>query len=99
MFHVLYVSAVERLMFEIKCSRLDIPHVVGFVSGHMENVEHWKWVLRYLRGTLITYSGCSVLVSGYDRSHKNARIYWVSLDKYRIRSFVVIKALCILLIV
>jgi hypothetical protein len=66
MSHVPYANAVGRLMFVMKCSRLDISHAVGVVSGHMENPEHWKWVLRYLRGTSITYSGCGDLVCGYD---------------------------------
>jgi hypothetical protein len=52
-------------MFAMKCSRLDISHAIGVVSGHMENTEHWKWVLQYLRGTSITYNGCSDLVYGY----------------------------------
>ena len=57
-----YASAVGKLMFAMKCSRLDISHTDGVVSGHMVNPEHWKWTLQYLRGTSITYSGCSDLV-------------------------------------
>jgi hypothetical protein len=69
--HIPYASTVGRLMFVMECSRLDISHAVGVVSGHMENPgkEHWEWVLRYLRGTSITYSGCSVLVCGYVDSY------------------------------
>jgi len=50
-------------MFAMKC--LDISHGVGVVSGNMTTWK-WKWVLWYLRGTSITYSGCSDLVCGYE---------------------------------
>jgi hypothetical protein len=58
MSHVPYASAIGRLMFAMKCSRLDISHAVGVVNGHMENIEHWKWVLWYLRGTRIFFFVC-----------------------------------------
>jgi hypothetical protein len=61
-FHLPYASTIGRMMFAMKCSRLDISHEVGVVSGHMANPEHWKWVLWYLRGTSITYGGCNDFV-------------------------------------
>jgi hypothetical protein len=63
--HIPCVSIVGRMMFAIKCSRLDISHTDGVVSGHMVNPKHWKWDLEYLTGTCITYSGCIALVCGY----------------------------------
>jgi hypothetical protein len=69
------------MMFMMKCSRLDISHAVGVVSGHMENPEHWKWVLQYLRGTSITYNGCSDLVCGYVDSDL-ARDFGSALGKF-----------------
>jgi len=62
-------------MFSMKCSRVDISHAVDVVSGHMENPEHWKWVLWYLsRGTSITYSGCGDLVYGYNSGYLDKKI-------------------------
>ena len=51
-----YVLAIGSLMYAMVCTRLDIAHVVGFISRHMSHpgIEHWnavKWILRYLRGT------------------------------------------------
>jgi hypothetical protein len=34
-----YANTIGKLMFAMKCSRLDISHVVGVVNGHMENPE------------------------------------------------------------
>jgi hypothetical protein len=53
--HIPYVSIVGRMMFAIKCSRLDISHTDGVVSGHMVNPKHWKWDLEYLTGTVCGY--------------------------------------------
>ena len=53
------------MMFAITCSRLDISHADGVVSGHNVNPEHWKWALQYLTDTSITYNGCIDLVCGY----------------------------------
>ena len=41
---VLYSSAVGILMYAMVCIRPDIAHVVGVVSGYMNNIgeEHWK---------------------------------------------------------
>jgi hypothetical protein len=66
LYHVPYVNIVGRLMFSMKCSRLDIPQAVGVVTGHMENPQPWKWVFLYLRGTSIIYNGYGDLVCGYD---------------------------------
>ena len=51
-----YVSAVGSLMYDMVCTRPDIAHVVGVISGYMSHprIEHQnvvKWILRYLRGT------------------------------------------------
>ena len=51
-----YASAVGSLMYAMVCTRLDIAHVVGFISRYTSHsrIEHWnavKWILRYLRGT------------------------------------------------
>ena len=51
-----YASAVGSLVYAMVCTRPDIAHTVGVVSGYMANPgkEHWeavKWLLRYLRGT------------------------------------------------
>ena len=51
-----YSSAVGSLMYAMVCTRPYIAHVVGVVSGYMNDPgkEHWmavKWILRYLRGT------------------------------------------------
>ena len=56
MSRVPYSSVVDRLMYEMVCTRPDIAHVVGVVRRYMNNPgkEHWeavKWILRYLRGT------------------------------------------------
>jgi hypothetical protein len=60
-----YENTIRRLAFVMKCSILDISHVVSVVSGHMEKPDHWKWVLRYPIDISITYSGCNDLVCGY----------------------------------
>eukprot|EP00253_Pinus_taeda_P034959 PITA_34959 len=55
-----YASAVGSLMYAMVCTRPDIAHAVGVVSGYMNNPgkEHWmavKWILRYLKGTTISW--------------------------------------------
>jgi len=50
---VLYASATRSLMYAMVCTRPDIRHAVGVVSGFMSNPgkAHWaavKWILRYL---------------------------------------------------
>ena len=60
-----YASVVGSLMYAMVCTRPDIAHVVGFLSGYMSKLgkEHWttiKRVLRYLHGTtnhVIYYQG------------------------------------------
>jgi hypothetical protein len=56
MSHVPYVSLVGSLMYEMVCTRMDIAHVVGFLSNYMSKLgkEHWttvKRVFSYLGGT------------------------------------------------
>eukprot|EP00253_Pinus_taeda_P035567 PITA_35567 len=56
MSHVPYASAVSSLMYAMVCTRPDIAHVVGVLSGFMSKPgkEHWttiKQVFRYLRVT------------------------------------------------
>lgn len=51
-----YASFVGSLMYAMVYIRLDIAHVVGFISRYMSHpgIEHWnvvKWIFRYLRGT------------------------------------------------
>jgi hypothetical protein len=35
MSHVLYASAVGNLMYEMVCTRLDIPHIMGVLRKYM----------------------------------------------------------------
>jgi hypothetical protein len=54
--HVLYASVVGSLIYAMVCTRLDIVHVVGFLSSYMSKLgkEHWttlKRVFMYLCGT------------------------------------------------
>jgi hypothetical protein len=56
MSRVPYASVVGSLMYAMVCTRLDIAHVVRFLSRYMSKPgrEHWttvKRVFRYLRGT------------------------------------------------
>eukprot|EP00253_Pinus_taeda_P016293 PITA_16293 len=56
MSRVPYASEIGSLMYAIVCTRLDIAHVVGVLSGFIAKPgkEHWttvKWVFRYLHGT------------------------------------------------
>jgi hypothetical protein len=56
MSRVPYSSRVGILMYAMVCTRPDIAHAVGVVSGYMENLgkkhlEVVKWILGYLRGT------------------------------------------------
>ncbi|KAA3485020.1 Retrovirus-related Pol polyprotein from transposon TNT 1-94 [Gossypium australe] len=51
-----YSNAVGSLMYAMVHTRLNISHVVDFVSRYMYRLEklYWqavKWILRYLRGT------------------------------------------------
>jgi hypothetical protein len=51
-----YSLAVGSLMYAMVCTRPDIAHAVGVVSGYMNNpgkehCEAVKWILRYLIGT------------------------------------------------
>ena len=41
-----YASVVGSLMYAMVCTRLDIAHVVGFVSRHIchPRIEHWNVV-------------------------------------------------------
>ena len=54
MSRISYSLAVGSLMYAMVCTRPDIAHVVGVVSGYMNNIgeEHWKeinCILMYLR--------------------------------------------------
>eukprot|EP00253_Pinus_taeda_P012008 PITA_12008 len=56
MSRVLYESVVSSLIYAMVCTRLDIAHSVGLLSGFMSKPgkEYWtvvKRVFRYLRGT------------------------------------------------
>jgi len=56
MSHVPYASVVSSLMYVLVCTRPDIGHAVGVLSGFMskQRKERWivvKQVFRYLRGT------------------------------------------------
>jgi hypothetical protein len=65
MSHVPYVSEFRSLMYAMVCTRLDIPHAVGFFSRYMSKPgkEHWTTVKRvfgYLHGTAsygLSYEG------------------------------------------
>lgn len=55
--NVPYANAVGCLMNAMILTRLDISHVVSFVSRYMasRDMEHWKvvkWIMRYLSSTL-----------------------------------------------
>jgi hypothetical protein len=66
---VTYASAVGILMYEMVCTRPNIPHAVGVLSGYMSKPgkEHWKIVKRvfmYLHGTTsygLCYQGRPIL--------------------------------------
>jgi len=56
MYFVPYDSASGSLMYAMVCTRTDIAHVMGVLSGYMSEPrkEHWivvKMVFRYLCGT------------------------------------------------
>lgn len=58
-----YANIVGSLMNVMKWS--DISHVDSVVSDHMENTaEALKRVLKYFKGTSVTYNGYSHLVYG-----------------------------------
>ncbi|KAH9800551.1 Integrase catalytic domain-containing protein [Citrus sinensis] len=68
--------AVGSIMYAMVCTRPDLAHRVGVISRFMGNPgkDHWnavKWVLRYLRGTVVTaivfgkISGASPEVVGF----------------------------------
>ena len=60
-------------MYVMVCTRPDIAHIVGVVSGYMANPgkEHWeavKWLLRYQRGTsstLLCFGKGKVTLQGF----------------------------------
>nr|GFD11164.1 retrovirus-related Pol polyprotein from transposon TNT 1-94 [Tanacetum cinerariifolium] len=82
-----YANDVGSLMYAMICTRLDISHVVGMVSGYMHNLGkgHWKvvkWILRYIHNKvdvgLVFEHGSSQWVEGYCDSD-----YAKDLDKRR----------------
>jgi len=68
-----YASIVGSLMCAMVCTRPDISHAVGVVSGYMNNPgkEHWmaaRWIPRYLRGTTnqaLWFGGSNIVLQGY----------------------------------
>ena len=71
MSHAPYASAVGSLLYAMVCTRLDISHAVGVLSGFISKPgkEHWtivKWVFRYLCGTS-DYGMCYQGRLGFDR--------------------------------
>ena len=57
-------------MYAMVCTRPYIAHVVGVVSRYMKNLgkEHWKWILKYLRGTTshaLRFGGSETVLQGY----------------------------------
>ena len=66
-------GAVESLMYATVCTKPNIAHAVGVVSGYMNNPrkEHWmavKWILRYLRGTTnqaLCFDGSNIALQEY----------------------------------
>lgn len=61
MSHVSYSSAVGNIMYAMVCTFLDISHGINIFSCYMTNSSkvRWhaiKWVFKYLRGTIDTYS-------------------------------------------
>jgi hypothetical protein len=75
-----------------------VSHVVGVVIEHMEKLgkEHWKWVLRYLRHTSMTYSVCSDLVYGYVDSKEGSGPYWSKLCRHVHATIIVREAIVVL---
>jgi hypothetical protein len=73
MSRVPYSSTIERLMYAMVHTRLDISHAVGVVGRYMKNLvrEHWeavKWIIRYLRGTAthaLCFGGSDIILQGY----------------------------------
>ncbi|KAH9699088.1 Integrase catalytic domain-containing protein [Citrus sinensis] len=74
MARVLYVSAVDSLMYAMVCTRPDISQAVSMVSRYMHNPgkNQWlavKWILRYLYGTvdvgLLFKNDCGQQCVGY----------------------------------
>jgi len=56
MSRVLYVSAVESIMYAMVCTRPSIPHAISVMSRNMDKPRkgHWqaiKWILWYLKGS------------------------------------------------
>ena len=56
MANVPYTLVVGSLIYTMVCTKPDITHTVGVVSGYLSNPckEHWnvvKWILRYLKFT------------------------------------------------
>jgi hypothetical protein len=71
-------------MYAMVCTRLDIAHVVGFLSRYMSKLgkEYWtsiNSVFRYLRGTTSCYGLCYQGRPGLDRVldiHSFVDEYW-----------------------
>jgi Reverse transcriptase (RNA-dependent DNA polymerase) len=87
MSRVPHSSAVGSLMYSMVCTRPDITHAVGVVSGFLFNPgkQHWetvKWILRYLRGTsklCLSFGKGELVLEGYtdadmagDLNHKKS---------------------------
>ena len=68
-----YTSTVGSLMYALVCTRLNIAHVVGFVSRYMSHlgIEHWhavKWIHKFLRRTSnksLHFGGPTTNLQGY----------------------------------
>ena len=68
-----YALAIGNLMYAMVCTRPDIAHAMGVMSGYMSRPgkQHWeavKWILRYLRGssnTCLCFTGASLKLHGY----------------------------------
>ena len=71
-----YASAVDRFMYAMLCTRLDIYFAIGMVSRYQSNPspEHWivvKHILKYLRRTrdyMLMYGGDELVLVGYTNS-------------------------------
>jgi hypothetical protein len=92
MSHVPYASAVGSLMYAMLCTRLDIAHVVRFLSRYMSKPgkEHWttvKRIFKYLHETDsygLCYQGRSRLdgvVTNFPRTQVHTYKFWKGLFK------------------
>ena len=92
MSRVPYSSTVGNLIYAMVCTRPDIVHAVGVVSGYMNNPskEHWKavqWILGCLRGTTshaLCFGGSYIVLHGYvdtdmagDRDNRRSTTWYV----------------------